>query len=348
MDRNLNTLLILRLLATFAVVIGHAASFFGAFDFTQWPHSPYLQSMAVTIFFAVSGFTIAWVIDTRQSVGFLRFAYDRYMRLAIPLLPVLSLFWIVEALLYRAEHPYPGSLSVNVFLGNLALLQNMAGFDIPPFGTNRALWTISVEYWIYIAYGGVLLGLRHRSIGALALALLAVALLVPYVSGGRGDGLPMVWLAGAGLYHLLKNVDTIPNSGLLIVLPALALNAYLLGSQSFWPSGGEFSPLYNIQLFALFALLMLAGMTIQFPRWIMRGAVKGGACAYTIYLSHYPIQEALWKFDVLGSGTKAALVATGISIAAGWALSLPFEQRYKGIRDKIARLLSELAKLWDR
>jgi peptidoglycan/LPS O-acetylase OafA/YrhL len=338
MDANLNTLLILRVVATFAVVFGHAASFFTAFDATQWPNSPYLQSMAVTVFFAVSGFTIAWVVDTRQSVRFWRFAYDRYMRLAIPLLPILLLFWIAESVFYGSEHQYAGSLSIGSFLGNIVFLQNIAGLGVPPFGTNRPLWTISIEFWTYIAFGGVLLGFRFRSIGALAAATLATVFLIPYVWEGRGEGLPLVWIAGAVFYHTLKYIGAPAKGWLFVIFPILAITLCLLRTPKFWPAGGEYSHLYNALLFILFSLTMMIGMIIPFPKKIMQFIEPAGKCAYTVYLSHYPIQMMLWKSGVLDPGPVSALAVTAISIFGGWALSLPFEQRYKGIRDEFIRL----------
>lgn len=107
---RLNNLLSLRVIATFAVVFGHASSFFGAFAWSQFPNAPYVQSQAVTVFFLISGYTIAWVCDrdNQNGDGLGRFLFDRAVRLLVPLIPILIILALAESVLFDS-HPYEGN-----------------------------------------------------------------------------------------------------------------------------------------------------------------------------------------------------------------------------------------------
>lgn len=112
-EQRLHFLSFLRVLATGAVIFGHASAFFGGFLFTQWPQFPYIQNIAVTVFFCVSGYVIAWVCNrSRDGDGvslFVKFTFDRFSRLAIPLFPFLLICAFAEQMMFGPVHPYPSA-----------------------------------------------------------------------------------------------------------------------------------------------------------------------------------------------------------------------------------------------
>ena len=143
-------LLFLRVFASHLVVVGHAASYFGVLKFTQWPQAPYFQSTSVIIFFFLSGFTIAWLCDQRKGTAgysFEKFAFDRFCRITIPLVPVLVACAIFEYLVYQ-PHPNSNYFNTSTFLSNVLMLQGFPTMEIPPgpFGTNAVLWTLAAEH----------------------------------------------------------------------------------------------------------------------------------------------------------------------------------------------------------
>lgn len=116
---RLNFLLLVRVLATFAVVFGHASGFYQAFSFTQWPNFPYIQSVAVTVFFCVSGYTIAWVCDRSDRIGMDglgAFTFDSIARLHIPLVPFLLICAVVEPIVLGSSHPHGETLTVGTMI----------------------------------------------------------------------------------------------------------------------------------------------------------------------------------------------------------------------------------------
>ena len=326
---RLQGLLFLRVIATFLVVFGHASSFFSGFAFTQWPNAPFIQSIAVTVFFCLSGYTIAWVCANSRddgAAGFGRFAFDRCLRLLIPLVPVIGLCAAAEFVIYGEHHPYKENFSVLTALGNILFLQNMTLLSIGPFGLNRPLWTLSIEFFTYLAFAGLFFG-RSGARVPLVAGLLATIILWPYIKGQRGLGLPLVWLSGALTFYALRNVR---GHGLYGI--AFALGLAVLSLPPLWPADGEFGRIVNVIIAIQFVLSLLAFEAIYTARIVVRISEFFGCFAYTTYLVHYPLMYVMSDQKILGQGDIAAAIATVLSFALAYAISLPFEQRYKTIR----------------
>ena len=67
MHDRLQGLLLLRVIATFMVVFGHASDILRGFVLPD--DVPRMQSIAVMLFFCLSGYTIAWVCELIQGPG---------------------------------------------------------------------------------------------------------------------------------------------------------------------------------------------------------------------------------------------------------------------------------------
>lgn len=326
-------LLALRVMATIAVVIGHSASYFGGLKFTQWPQFPYIQSQSVVVFFLVSGWTIAWLLDERGR-GFIRYVFDRFCRLAIPLVPTLAFFAIVEYAVNGAGRYY----SLQNFIGSALFAQgmriNVLGIyldpQIQPFGLNRPLWTLSLEFWLYVAFGGAVFAWRGQRI-ALIVGVFAILLLV----GGYTRLLPLIWLFGAVLYHLSKPWSDLTRQAKLALLPFWLIAFSALFVPQLWPADGTYSPTFAIAITANFAFFMLVVPGISIPPTAMRLLVWLGGFAYTTYLVHYPILYMVAVARILPTGATSSLAMSAATFAFAWAFSVPFEQRYRQIRDRI-------------
>lgn len=340
---RLSGLMVLRVLATFAVVLGHSAAFFHGARFTQWPQFPYVQSVAVSLFFAVSGWTIAWVLDTREE-SFARFVFDRFARLAIPLFPVLLALIGVEVVVYHGHHPFPGNVSAVDFLGNLAFLQNvhlhlpfMAPVDlgIGPFSVDRPLWSLAREFWIYVAFGGLLVTARSGRfrIGVFAAALLGGVFVSDSLFGGYGAGLGLVWLAGAGLYHVQRQYEAPTHRHRLVLLPVQLFLGYCLFDDALWPPKGLYSPTWNLVIFANFACFMLLAPGARVPAAGLKVARFFGSFAYTAYLVHYPLLQVVHKEVPSAHGGLWVLGMVAASMVLAWLVGLVFERNYRSIRD---------------
>lgn len=356
MHNRLYSLLVLRVFATFLVVFGHASSFFQAFLFTQWPQFVFIQNIAVVLFFCLSGYTIAWVCDQRQSgsaggYSFSRFVFDRYMRLVIPLLPVLVLLAVVNLALYGARQPYAENFDLRTAVGNLLFLQRLelvlpvlgqvTQLGIDSFSTNRPLWTLGVEFWVYVLYAAFAFVSRSTlaAMGCVAIGLFAALLLNESLVGERGSGLPIVWMLGALLYHALKHHAGFTLRRSLVLLPAWGLVAALMFVPEIWQATGSYSHLYNLLIFANFAFfVMLFPLNGGESRPFDAVVNFLGNFAYTTYLVHYPVMAMLRAKRILPPESAwSVIIAVMLCYAVAYVVSLPFEQRYKPIRDWIWR-----------
>ena len=341
---RLDVLVLLRVVATFLVVFGHGASFFHAATFTQWPNFPYVQSLSVCIFFAVSGWTIAWVLDTRKpSYG--RFAFDRFTRLAIPLAPVLVVLAVIEMTHYRGHHPYPTNISLLDLIGNLAFLQDAqihlpflspTDLKVGPYSLDRPLWTLAREFWIYLAFGGAVLAVRGARVAVVPAigALVASLVVADCLFGGYGSGLGLVWLAGAGLYWVQRGTPVLTGRHRLTLLPLQAFLVYSLFDHSLWPRSGTYSTTWDMVLFANFACFMFLASGVRVPAVGLRVVTFFGSFAYTTYLVHYPLFY-LAREHGLSPGRRDLVLMTLAAFALSWVVSLVFERRYRTIRDAI-------------
>ncbi len=321
---------------------------------------PYIQSIAVIVFFALSGFTIAWVCDRSSGSGlggFINFAYDRFMRLAIPLVPVLIIFTALEVALISPD-PYAATIRLKNFVGNVFFLQVLT-LQIPftnlsyspgivPLGINHPLWTLSVEFWCYVTFAGFFYASRSRGIDRLRSALcggFGVCLLTTFIEVG---GLPVVWAGGAALYFILKAA---PPLGKNIVWAAMALMiAFLIaaGNPTMWPENGQYSYRFNASVFAVFACAMVISSLTTIHANTKSVVVHFSLYAYTVYLVHYPTLFLLQALKVLPRHSSAsALLGVIASLVIAWVLYLPFERNYRVIRDRLRSAITRRRKTED-
>lgn len=112
------------------------------------------NTLAVAFFFVISGWSIQ--ISTRRlSAGDLGLSWRSYMRHRVRrIVPIycMALVWsfLMTMTLQRPEH----ERSLLTLLGNLAFLQTPAGTLgnlVVPFAGNGPLWSLSFEFWYYLA-----------------------------------------------------------------------------------------------------------------------------------------------------------------------------------------------------
>lgn len=150
---------------------------------------------AVMVFFVLSGLFISSSIRRDCALG--RWAWSRYtssrlIRLYVVLIPALglTLLWDVAGTRLAGSHPiYSGApqpwthdffdvarrLQLEVLTGNLVFLQTI---QVPPLGSNEPLWSLAYEFWYYLLFPCLYVGMVHaRGVGR-KLAVMALALVV--------------------------------------------------------------------------------------------------------------------------------------------------------------------------
>jgi peptidoglycan/LPS O-acetylase OafA/YrhL len=300
---------VIRVVASQLVLFGHAISLYGKYPFLDYPRFPYLQNVAVVLFFLVSGFLISHTLRKaaqRPNHGFASFAVDRVARIYSGYLPALVFVFVVDSVVVRSGRvfEYAQNLGWRTLLGNLLMLQNypvgpvhsLAGGWITPLGSARPFWTLAIEMWIYLFVGAVVLlrkdGYRFRD-----MVLIAFLGIVPGYNLFGDNALFSCWLLGALAEYVLF-------AGLLrrLSVPALcAVSGSTLAVYAaiVWRHRLVYHSLSYVFLFisftAAFAIALRSRSTTNLPRLQAVVSYLAGF-SFSLYLLHYTVLLAFMAF----------------------------------------------------
>ena len=344
---------ITRALAAQAVLLGHALDFF-ALRPAFANQLPQLQRTAVVFFFLLSGLLIARSAN-RPSATLASFLKARARRIYSGLVPALLLIALLDTLpLHYFELDYgEGNRSLWVWLANLLNLQgyptSLTHSSIPVFGSAEPLWTLSIEWWLYLFWGALVFLGVPKSRRVAALLLLGAAPIVLFHSiGGPGQGLALAWFYGAAGYGLLhraqglieRSTDSLFTLRVtLALLLALALLGALWRSLVSNPEHGmrAFDRPFVLLLGICFVLAVLLLQTIQRPMSanIERAARGLASYSYTLYLTHFTVLTLF--YEARGEIPDAALLVVSLLLCNGLAFLLAGvgERRYASSRSHL-------------
>ena len=293
----------------------------GALAYLSWFFYGFAHQ-AVVVFFVLSGFLIGGAVIAQAERGrrfFRRYFVDRTIRIYVVLVPALALTIVLDTLGRRwfgatgiYDLPiYADRSSFGLLVANLLNLQDIFARY---FGTDSALWTLSHEYWYYVAFGLIAVGLssgyaRHMRIAAFAgaLALTAImSLTLSYHLFGF-----MLWLAGAAAARLPRRLVSSRMALAAFLVIAVGLRVGLRYSLvEVWWIGG----LADLAVALAFANLLLSlrfddGKIWRFSAW--RGHKFLSEFSFSLYATHLPVVVFLCAAaqDRLGFGWHSAPVA---------------------------------------
>ncbi len=309
----------LRGLAVTAVVVFHCATSLAAM-----PCGGYL---GVPIFFMLSGYLITsrlWASREPVSVSTYRsFVVRRIQRLA-PAHAAVVLLATPTAILV-------GMPTRDALLGGLASLTQTMTFYLPlaapVSGPLDVTWTLSVEWWFYLLWPILLLGLKRARRTTITVRNLSVVLACFFYAGSLG-------LSGTSFYYLPWS-----NTAVLLSGAAVAMHGQ---RRAALPKGCETRPSNRSgdTSLALLLLLLLApsGMIGPGYRWVILPCTAGvtavlllrcadggaarrflaraalrflGIRAYSIYLWHFAL---LWLLQAsLGESHRGAAVVMSLA-----------------------------------
>ena len=351
---------LIRGVASQLVVVGHSINIFlpavfmvptAAGGLEAGPGGIYVQNLAVLIFFYVSGYLItATFLKKSQNPGWrLRhFLADRAARIFTPLAPFLLILLITDNLVFgsHAVTRYTeidaggGDLVRNLtMLFNNSLLERLARWtglawlSGPPFGSADQLWTVVIEWWIYVLFGLVAFWLiRRRGNLLLWLATLAFALVVPLAALLHHGGLIVAWIVGMAMrlgHDRLRRVPPAWLAALAGLSFALAATRWALTAFDFYDP--LTAALLGIALFA-FMTLRESGRARILPGV---GALVTGLSniSYSLYLVHLTLifYVAHWLPGMIGQAW--ALPAAFLLCNAGAIVFYYlFERHYPRVR----------------
>ncbi|MDP3559139.1 MAG: acyltransferase [Legionellaceae bacterium] len=220
---------LLRFIAVQLVVLGHLLSFMHIVVSVNYAFGIYIyiQNLGVVLFFILSGYLISYSTYSKMtfySYTFKNFFLDRFFRIYVTFIPCLIFITVLDY--FMPSYQYSAAFNIRTFIGNLFMLQdfpNIIGYpiwdlikeivdsQITSFGSARPLWTLGVEWWLYMAFGWFILkilplnGFVGRSLSYtslfIKLSVFSLLLIVPFYNlVGRGDGLTVTWLLGSMVF----------------------------------------------------------------------------------------------------------------------------------------------------
>lgn len=290
------------------------------------------------LFFALSGMLICYSLLKKLGnpmYRFRNFLVDRFSRIYSGLVPAMLIAAFFAALIYVTNYSYFVYLcsmqsppSFLTFVMTLVMLQRFPvaffnsllsplGLSLPlssvtPFGFNGILWTLAVEWWIYMAFGWfaigslALLGKRKRSnaykvtflVVAAALSLILTGLLQEFSS------FIIVWFVSALMMLAISREDVRSKlSGrlgarVMVLFYVLALAGAVFGAYTAFAWTGQYYDVFlGLALLAsvFVGVLLLNGNGIgRISKCILNNRVAnwvavGAGFSYTLFLTHYPI-----------------------------------------------------------
>jgi peptidoglycan/LPS O-acetylase OafA/YrhL len=290
-DRDVSAFLdAARLTAALIVVAGH----------TEWSFAPgympfirtgHLATLAVGVFFVLSGFVISYAVDQKETTA-RRYFVNRAARVYSVALPALMLTLLLDTFGRYLVPEVLGPLTLLSFskdvikdLFSLTFLNGAWEWNLRP-GTNTPFWSLSYEVPYYIIFGLWFFGRAACRTASITL----LVLLGPYIAI-----LFVLWLLGVGCYHLTRIVWLTSAQARALLgfsLFLLSLAPYFATPFSEWsPFGGGAIGLFQFFLAGIpfagcivgvsFAGLSL-GSLAPFIRW-------AAGATFTLYLVHFPL-----------------------------------------------------------
>lgn len=316
-QKNLLWLDLLRGLAAVIVMAGHLRSvMFIDFEDIEAPNSMAklfyfitgFGHQAVIIFFVLSGFFIIRSVKTSYDLdvwSWRVYFVNRLTRLWMVLIPglFLGLFWDKLGLfLYPSYDVYTGviehlsyfnpneKLELYTFLGNALFLQTIF---VETFGTNGALWSLSNEFWYYIAFPLIFYSYKraHRALNASISFIVALAIIWAFDFFAMDNATHpalyfLIWLLGGVALWLSprlagKHYLTMFSSFLVLVLVIILTGIRL-----------KMIPLlfndYSLGITTCLLIAFLSNMQMKL-RPLKTIAMFLSSISYTLYVAHLPI-----------------------------------------------------------
>jgi peptidoglycan/LPS O-acetylase OafA/YrhL len=267
-----------------------------------------LGSLAVMAFFVLSGFLVGGsVIRAGERFRLGDYFTARLCRLWVVLIPALLLTLVADTITARSapsvltgaffeqwhsgpDPAAPFSTSLVTFLGNVAFLQKIF---VPVFGTNGPLWSLSCEFWYYVIFPFITMGLRPAGRFSLPVAAMAAFATVYFMPPGMLQGF-YVWLMGVLAFvvsHRLQRpvhrIWIVLSCTLLILAIAYDKSGHVrstIGIDTEYVLGVTFSILV-----ITIAHLDSNRKPIGLRRLLLSAGGMLSRVSYSLYLCHFPL-----------------------------------------------------------
>ncbi|MDO6579747.1 acyltransferase [Photobacterium sp. 2_MG-2023] len=349
---------IIRFSSAQLVIWGHLLNYY--FGYHNSPASLlgngklFIQNLGVVVFFILSGYLIGHSVLRQHKKNaehpFLEYFIDRFSRIYVTLVPCLLLIVSIDYanISLSDSYAYLNSYDLFHFLGSFLMLQDFPYeiFDgVTSFGSARPLWTLAVEWWLYLAIGWCILCFpSEKESGALYFVVLSFFLIVPFynIYGGRGNGIGLLFIFSAFSLWCKYNIRIFKLTNLhlfliLLVFIALTINRFVKVGYFY-----DFLGMVLILIDFLVTISILSNLNIFNNQYPLLKLLAGSS--YALYITHYSIIDLYMKNFKINNMIIDLIVPYSISMVIAILVWLLFDRHYRIVSMKLKSLLSRKLK----
>ncbi len=322
-----------RVVAIFFLVFGHGLSMFkpNQFKAITFPEFVYIQNVAVIILILLSGFLTHYSLFKRtmnESYSFFDYFKGRVLRIYPELILALIFVALIDWVLLKGtpSYQYLANLNVKTLLGNLLFLQKIPGFNIEPFGSARVLWTLSIEWWLYLSFAWFYIVLfKKKKWNILSISISGLLFYQIYQNLIRFinhdfRAIAFYWIMGWfawSLFEAVKNIN-VSRMNLIIINSLLILCSllYLMNTKEAYSI--KFSVLMTLQIISGLLLINKVNLAPGFDRVIK----QINSYTYSIYLIHYTVFLALMNLTKTVSPSLLMMIGIVLTLILSKIITL--------------------------
>ncbi len=318
--------------AALLVLIGHGFSFFQISIFKDDSYFPYMQSLAVLIFFILSGFlTDNTLSKEKEKYKYKRFIISRAKRIYEYYLGALLMVIIIDKIIIAinpSAYMHYDTLSFEILIKNIIMVPRMVSLNIfgtqslnipvvgrlitnDTLGSARPFWTLFIEWWLYVFYGYYKLVYKEKhqnSINLLDIFMVILFALL-FVHLNFNSQCCILCFGGGVLVNRIYRVVKI-EKGLLFVISFVMMLLFILVSQSVRKA-------YCLEecLLLVISFLVILEWGEEYKKCSRNLVLKEVAgITYPLYLIHYSIMELIIYTSNKWSSRESFFISLVVSI----------------------------------
>lgn len=331
------TLNLLRAVAAQVVCIGHAWNFGGL-------GTTYTPADGVLLFFVLSGFLIAYTLDSKSrssSYGIVDFGIERFSRIYTAYLPaILAIGLATVVLRWSGVEVIADSVSLKTFIGNVFMQQNVpCCLSVGTFGTAGQLTSVALEFHIYFFVGAMYFLLRGKNILLCCLVAAPFSFMpLAYFSNipNSDRALFVLWLLAFASYYVVKKViEYRPNTAFWCLAFVVTLVTWLIQRT---PGDDYNLGQYPMLVLAFFSLVLVSQRVRVVPPPLVALITVAADYSYSLFLIHLTTLRlifSVWPDATIWRSLFAVIVANALA----FVFALVFERHYHRVSDWIKAAL---------
>lgn len=305
---------IIRIVAALCVIIGHGFSLFKIGPLQDDRYFPYIQSLAVLVFFILSGFLTDFSLH-KGKYSYKSFMINRFKRIYLFFIPALLFVIILDSIwinLKSGSYPYYDNFNVLTAIKNILLIPRfrlLNGSPVwsiiynEPIGSARPFWTLFIEWWLYILYGYIVLLNRGSKRARLKLILCFFASAVSLI---LFDNQSRCCLFCYALGVLINRFYRKIRINWFLSIALLFLSVFLFLGVSIWKKK-TYCPEECCVVALLFLFLIILFNKVEYNK-TNRVVKQFSLATYPLYLTHYSVMDFIKKFFLKIEDSKIQII----------------------------------------